>query len=73
MRKLTLYSNGCALCIQVKSELERSGREFEVVSAKDEVAKFLFDHGHREMPVLSDGVLEVSGYDCISSLRGGEI
>ena len=70
---ITLFSNDCAKCRQVKAALEAHRRQFKTTYVDEEVARMLFERGHREMPVLTDGVIEVSGHDCIVSLQEGEI
>ena len=70
---ITLFSNDCAKCRQVKAALEAYGRQFKTTFVDEDLAVELFERGHREMPVLRHGSIEYSGHDCIVALQEGEV
>lgn len=70
---ITLFSNDCPVCHQVEAALKAHNRRFKTTRVDDEVARMLFERGHRGMPVLRHGDIEYSGHDCIVALQEGEI
>lgn len=51
---LKLYSTRCPKCKVIKSKLEQSGKEFEVIEDLDELNKFAEEHDIREAPFMVD-------------------
>ena len=71
---VTLFTNDCVICRNVKARLTKLGAGVREVELDQAVASLLYRKGgHRSAPVLTDGELWWSGYDCIVALDGDEV